>query len=97
MVRNSRASLAATRDQDIALVQIGPDACRPLVSAFAEFERDRIGKRIRQAKAKQRLDGQYSGGIRQHGSCRSARDAIADLLEAAGDPSWHMMRSLSAG
>jgi hypothetical protein len=36
-----------------------------IVSAFAEFERDRIGERIRQAKAKQRLDGQYSGGIRR--------------------------------
>ncbi len=33
-----------------------------IVSAFAEFERDRLGERIRATKQRQKLNGQYSGG-----------------------------------
>ena len=33
-----------------------------IVSAFAEFERDRIGERIREVKRRQKAAGKYSGG-----------------------------------
>ena len=35
-----------------------------MLSAFAEFERDRIGERIRDAKRHQRAQGRYLGGVR---------------------------------
>jgi DNA invertase Pin-like site-specific DNA recombinase len=38
-----------------------------IVSAFAEFERDRIGERIRATKRKQKSEGVYSGGKPQFG------------------------------
>ena len=34
-----------------------------IVSAFAEFERDRIGERIRATKRVQKARGEFSGGI----------------------------------
>jgi len=34
-----------------------------IVSAFAEFERDRIGERIRASKHRQKLNGEFSGGV----------------------------------
>ncbi len=39
-----------------------------IVSAFAEFERDRIGERIRATKQRQKASGEYSGGsaVRLH-------------------------------
>jgi putative DNA-invertase from lambdoid prophage Rac len=49
-----------------------------IVSAFAEFERDRIGERIRQAKAKQRRDGKYSGGIPAFGFRRVGKRLVED-------------------
>jgi DNA invertase Pin-like site-specific DNA recombinase len=38
-----------------------------IVSAFAEFERDRISERIKATKQRQRQLGEYSGGHRQFG------------------------------
>jgi DNA invertase Pin-like site-specific DNA recombinase len=34
-----------------------------IVSAFAEFERDRIGERIRATKRAQKARGEFSGGV----------------------------------
>jgi DNA invertase Pin-like site-specific DNA recombinase len=38
-----------------------------IVSAFAEFERNRLGERIRATKRRQKAAGQYSGGKPQFG------------------------------
>ncbi|MBV9784890.1 MAG: recombinase family protein [Acidisphaera sp.] len=43
-----------------------------IVSAFAEFERDRIGERIRATKRAQKARGEYSGGKIQFGYRRDA-------------------------
>jgi DNA invertase Pin-like site-specific DNA recombinase len=51
-----------------------------LLGAFAEFERDRIGERIRSTKRAQRARGEYSGGIMQFGYRRKG-DMLVEVPE----------------
>jgi DNA invertase Pin-like site-specific DNA recombinase len=37
--------------------------CLTIVSAFAEFERDRIGERIRATKQRQKANREFSGAV----------------------------------
>jgi DNA invertase Pin-like site-specific DNA recombinase len=52
-----------------------------IVSAFAEFERDRIGERIRATKQRQKQNGQYSGGTRQFGWTVDEHKQLAPVPE----------------
>jgi DNA invertase Pin-like site-specific DNA recombinase len=52
-----------------------------IVSAFAEFERDRLGERIRATKRKQRADGVYSGGRPQFGWTYDAARKLVPVPE----------------
>jgi DNA invertase Pin-like site-specific DNA recombinase len=52
-----------------------------IVSAFAEFERDRLGERIRATKQRQRQMGQYSGGTRQFGWRLDAQKHLVPVPE----------------
>jgi DNA invertase Pin-like site-specific DNA recombinase len=52
-----------------------------IVSAFAEFERDRISERIKAAKQRQRQMGQYSGGSRQFGWTHDAERRLVEVPE----------------
>jgi putative DNA-invertase from lambdoid prophage Rac len=68
-----------------------------ILAAIAEFERERIGERIRDAKRHQRRTGQYLGGDRPFGwrigedgaliEDKSEQSALAEMrdLRAAGD------------
>jgi DNA invertase Pin-like site-specific DNA recombinase len=49
-----------------------------IVSAFAEFERDRIGERIRAAKRAQRANSEYSGGAMTFGYRRDGDRLVPD-------------------
>jgi DNA invertase Pin-like site-specific DNA recombinase len=53
-----------------------------IAGAFAEFERDRIGERIREGKRRQREKGEYSGGNMGFGMARdphSGKVVLADI------------------
>jgi putative DNA-invertase from lambdoid prophage Rac len=52
-----------------------------IVSAFAEFERDRIGERIRATKRQQKVRGEYSGGIYQFGYTYDAERRKVEIPE----------------
>jgi DNA invertase Pin-like site-specific DNA recombinase len=47
-----------------------------IVSAFAEFERDRIGERIRATKRKHKAEGTWNGGVRPFGFMKGAGELI---------------------
>jgi DNA invertase Pin-like site-specific DNA recombinase len=47
-----------------------------IVSAFAEFERDRIGERIRSTKRKNKAEGRWNGGVRPFGFTKGAGQLI---------------------
>ena len=48
-------------------VTASPSSSSTILAAIAEFERERIGERIRDAKRHQRRTGQYLGGDRPFG------------------------------
>lgn len=52
-----------------------------IVSAFAEFERDRIGERIRATKRAQKARGEYSGGKLPFGYTRDADRTLVPAPE----------------
>jgi DNA invertase Pin-like site-specific DNA recombinase len=52
-----------------------------IVSAFAEFERDRLGERIRATKQRQKLNGQYSGGVPPFGWTYDAERRMVPIPE----------------
>ena len=51
-----------------------------LLGAFAEFERDRIGERIRATKRAQKARGEYSGGVMPFGWARDG-DKLVEVPE----------------
>jgi DNA invertase Pin-like site-specific DNA recombinase len=52
------------------------------VSAFAEFERDRIGERIRATKRAQKARGEYLGGVLPFGwAYGDGRTLVPDLAQ----------------
>jgi putative DNA-invertase from lambdoid prophage Rac len=52
-----------------------------IVSAFAEFERDRIGERIRATKRQQKARGEYLGGQAPFGFTRDAERRLVPVPE----------------
>jgi putative DNA-invertase from lambdoid prophage Rac len=52
-----------------------------IVSAFAEFERDRIGERIRQTKRQQKARGEYLGGPPPFGYAHDAERRLVPVPE----------------
>jgi putative DNA-invertase from lambdoid prophage Rac len=52
-----------------------------IVGAFAEFERDRIGERIRATKRAQKARGEYSGGIPPFGFTYDAERKMVPIPE----------------
>jgi DNA invertase Pin-like site-specific DNA recombinase len=66
-----------------------------IVSAFAEFERDRIGERIRATKRQQRGRREYLGGITPFGYVKSpdSRSLIEDPAQQAAIRRIHELRS----
>jgi DNA invertase Pin-like site-specific DNA recombinase len=52
-----------------------------IVSAFAEFERDRIGERIRQTKRAQKARGEYLGGKPPFGFSYDAEHRLVPVPE----------------
>jgi putative DNA-invertase from lambdoid prophage Rac len=66
-----------------------------IVSAFAEFERDRIGERIRQTKRAQKSRREYLGGILPFGYTRSedGRSLIEDPVQQAAIRRIRALRS----
>jgi putative DNA-invertase from lambdoid prophage Rac len=52
-----------------------------LLSAFAEFERDRIGERIRATKRRQKAAGEYSGGVPPFGWSYNASKRLVPIPE----------------
>jgi DNA invertase Pin-like site-specific DNA recombinase len=52
-----------------------------IVSAFAEFERDRIGERIRAAKRQQRANSEFLGGSVAFGYRRSGDQLVPDTVQ----------------
>ena len=52
-----------------------------IVSAFAEFERDRIGERIRQTKRQQKARGEYLGGPPPFGYADDAERRLVPVPE----------------
>jgi DNA invertase Pin-like site-specific DNA recombinase len=68
-----------------------------MLAAFAEFERDRIGERIRDAKRHQRQAGKYLGGDVRFGFRRSAEGQIEeDPAEQAALAMGRRMRAEGA-
>jgi DNA invertase Pin-like site-specific DNA recombinase len=51
-----------------------------IVSAFAEFERDRIGERIRATKRKHKAEGTWNGGVRPFGFMKGAGELVDDCM-----------------
>ena len=60
-----------------------------IVAAFAEFERDRIGERIRATKQAQKARGEYLGGRPPFGFVYDADEAASARARAAGGPAPH--------
>jgi DNA invertase Pin-like site-specific DNA recombinase len=52
-----------------------------IVSAFAEFERDRIGERIRATKRAQKARGEYLGGVVPFGWTYDAARKLVEVPE----------------
>jgi DNA invertase Pin-like site-specific DNA recombinase len=52
-----------------------------IVSAFAEFERDRIGERIRATKRAQKARGEYLGGVTPFGWTYDAERKLVEVPE----------------
>jgi DNA invertase Pin-like site-specific DNA recombinase len=50
-----------------------------IVSAFAEFERDRIGERIRATKRAQKARGEYLGGVPPFGWTHNAEGKLVEV------------------
>jgi putative DNA-invertase from lambdoid prophage Rac len=66
-----------------------------IVSAFAEFERDRIGERIRQTKRAQKGRWEYLGGVVPFGFAKSpdGRSLIEDAVQQAAIRRIHELRA----
>lgn len=67
-----------------------------MVSAFAEFERDRIGERIRQAKQDQKSRGEYLGGTPRFGWRRDSDVLVRDEAQQEAIERMQMMRDEGA-
>ena len=65
-----------------------------IVCAFAEFERDRIGERIRATKRAQKARGEYSGGSAPFGFTYDADRKLMPIPEQQAAIKW--MRKLRA-
>jgi hypothetical protein len=59
-----------------------------IVSAFAEFERDRIGERIRQTKRQQKARGEYLGGPPPFGWAHDAERRLVPVPEQQKAIRW---------
>ena len=96
------SSVGGSRCGSSILVAMSPATGSPssswtILAAIAEFERERIGERIRDAKRHQKRTGQYLGGDRPFGwrigedgaliEDEAEQNALAEMrdLRAAGD------------